>query len=105
MAEEEASFRISIDSMSEGLICDRLPASPMGNPSTTISGVFEPLSELLPRIRTTAPAPGSCEVFMICNPAARPCNSPSIDGAEMSLMASIFTETTDPVRSLFFMLP
>ena len=38
MAEEEASFRISIDSMSEGLICDRLPASPMGNPSTTISG-------------------------------------------------------------------
>ena len=105
MAAEEASLRISIDSMSDGLICDRLPASPTGNPSTTISGVFEPLSELLPRMRTTAPAPGSCDVFMICNPAARPCRRPSTDGAEMSLMASIFTETTDPVRSLFFIEP
>ena len=105
MAEAEASLSTSIDSMSETLICERFPASPSGNPLTTMSGVFEPSSELLPRMRMTAPEPGSCEVFITCRPAARPCSSPSTEVEGMLVRSFILTEATEPVRSLFLTAP
>ena len=105
MADAEASLSTSIETMSCGLICFKSPASPQGNPSMTTSGAFEPLSDELPRMRTVDEAPGSCEELTTCTPATRPCNSPSIELAGMSVSFSALTEATEPVRSLFLTCP
>ena len=105
MADAEASFSTSMETMSWGFTSDRLPASPMGKPSTTSSGALEPRMEELPRTRTTDEAPGSWELLVICTPAMRPCMRLSMELAGTLVMLSVFTEATLPVRSLFFIWP
>src|SRR5664280_815891 len=98
MAVAEASFNISIDSMSPGLILDKgfrpeavptvavaEPASPallslyIGNPSITYNGSLPPVIELPPRMRTIEVAPGAPEVEVTCTPETKPCKASTKD--------------------------
>jgi hypothetical protein len=93
MAVAEASLRIVIDSISDGLrrlsglrCNDGLnpPTSPpmiprdsvgellIGTPSITYSGSLLALIDVPPRMRTCAPAPGSPLFGVIITPATRP---------------------------------
>lgn len=64
MAVAEASFRTSIDTMSEGLMLERgllfssLVAASTTTPSMTKMGWLLALSELIPRMRMDVEAPG-----------------------------------------------
>ena len=89
-----------------GITLVRLPASPIGTPSTTTNGELEPLMELIPRTRiVTLPSGLSFELSITVRPATRPCKSLSIDPAETCVTSEAFTEATLPVRSLFFIVP
>ena len=109
MAVAEASFRISIETMSDGLMDDSalvlLSALPeMGTPSMTYNGSL-PFSELIPRMLTEIPPPGAPEFCVTCTPAARPCKAWSSDVMTDCLISSSPTDTTEPVRSLRFIVP
>ena len=132
MAVAEASFKISIDTMSEGLRNERgfildcvllaipfveyklppkleksvPPPELIGNPSTTYKGSFPPVIELIPRIIILIlPPPGPPDVCDICAPAIFPCSISSKDGAEGILISSMFILEIAPVTSFFLCVP
>ena len=78
MAVAEASFKTVNDSMSLGLTSDSGLFIPfvallsIGIPSMTISGLLEAFSEAPPRIRISAPPPGSPDVVLTFTPAILP---------------------------------
>ena len=120
MAVAEASFKISMDSISLGLILLKglllpavhwlplpglTPAFTMGKPSTTYSGSFPAPVEAAPRIRTSIPPPGCALPCFTVSPAARPINISEKFGEAALLSFSDFTETIEAFKSLFFIVP
>ena len=119
MAVADASFNISIDSISFGLIADKAPMrgpsvtpvdiSPASlftsMPSITYKGSLPALMDVVPLIRIEVSAPGLPDNCVTCTPAALPCSAWSKDVTGTALRSSAFTETTEPVRSLFFTVP
>ncbi len=123
MVVAEASFRMSNDSISLGLIkfsgfvagAPPIPAAETpsgevvdmssGTPSITYKGCWLERMVLAPRMRICAPAPGSPLFWVICTPAILPCINCSGVAAVVRLKSSSLTEPTAPVRSLFFDTP
>ena len=127
MAVAAASFKISIFSMSEGLIesndayvsslaevksNDSSGLSKMF-PSTTIRGSAEPLIDVTPRKRMEVPAPRLPELATISRPAILPCRASSAEVNERPSTSFISkvclaTETSfsgitkPPERNFFF---
>src|SRR5690606_40036922 len=95
--EEEASFKISILSISFGLISPIEPAN--GIPLSTINGSLLAFKERVPRIRICIEAPGLEEVCVISTPAILPCRAWDIFGEGTSVMASDLIEATEPVTA------
>ena len=77
----------------------------MMTPSITKIGSLDEFSELTPRMRIEELPPGIPVLACTCTPAARPCNTWSIEVTTDFLMASSFTDTTEPVRSERFICP
>ena len=100
MAVEEASFKISMEAISAGLISFKLPFI-SGNPSTTYNGSFPDCMEPAPRIRNMGDSPGALLVNT-ATPGARPCNDSSGLFEVTAVISAALTEVTEPVRSLFF---
>ncbi len=113
MAAALASFKTSIDSISEGLIVLKgslstppeyprslslIPGSgalllKSGTPSTTYKGAPAP------RILTHRPPPGWALLWLKFNPAARPCNKLLMETLAACGRFLVETETTEPVTS------
>ena len=73
MAVAEASFKISMDSISFGLISFNVPPDLLiGTPSTTIYGPELALMEFWPRTKASGASPGMEDVCVIVTPAAAP---------------------------------
>jgi len=76
----EASFKTSMDTISEGLIDAKALSLPepvelsIMTPSMTKMGSLEALSELMPRIRIEELPPGMPVLACTCTPAALPCS-------------------------------
>ena len=104
MAAAEASFSTSIDSMSLGLISDKFPEK--GIPSKITKGLFDAVMEFVPRISIVFDDPSALEEFSVtCKPAATPWSICSTLTLVFDSSTSLFTETTEPVMSLFFCVP
>ena len=58
-----------------------------------------------PRTRKIGILPGAPDTFETCNPATFPCKDCSNDDAGIFVKSFPLTELTEPVRSLFFILP
>lgn len=121
MAVADASFRISMDSMSlvfnelsglRGVWFSAKPPCPdeadkveellIGKPSITYKGSLPALMKLPPRIRTEIPPPGSELLCCTCTPADTPYNSWSTEVAISKLRSLSFKEATEPVISFLF---
>ena len=102
IACEDASFNISIDSISDGF---RLSILGIIMPSTTNNGALEPWIDLSPRILMTDEAPGSPVPVEICVPEACPLKSSVTFGAGNFANCSDLTVDTAPVRSFFLTVP
>ncbi len=125
IAVAEASLRISIEAISCGEIEARgldavifeLPddvPEPIGSlsvsvsiifPSTTYSGWLSPRRDDVPRIWMLTAPPGAELPVVTCTPAALPSSIWSNDIERALSSASGVTEVSDPVRSLFFIVP
>jgi len=91
--------------LDNGLLFSSSVAESTTTPSITKIGWFVAFSELIPRMRMEVDAPGVPELACICTPAARPCNTWSMEVGTDFLMAASFTDTTEPVRSERFICP
>ena len=122
MAVAEASFKISMLSISLGLIKfigleappapkprsalpELLSPDDNGTPSITYKGSAPALTELKPLIVTEDLALGSPLAEVICTPAAFPCNNCSGDVLVPLLKSSAFTDDRAPVASFFLVKP
>ena len=76
----------------------------IATPSITYRGSL-PFKELIPRILTEIPPPGAPEFCVTETPAARPCKAWSKEVTTDFFSSSPVTETTEPVKSLRFMVP
>ena len=105
IAAAEASFRTSIDSISEAFNWFRLVRDPNGIPSRTTNGSLDPVKELAPLSLTLIPPSGSSVFFTILKPVLLPCKrSPTLFTGMVSI-CSVLIVDTEPVRSLFFTDP
>src|SRR5690606_30321937 len=118
MAVDAASFKISIDLISPGLISAKglrpkfsLPFredkedDSIGTPSITYRGVFPELSDELPLTLILIPPPGAPELEVTCTPAARPCKT-EIGSCKLDFsISSLPKETMAPVTLRFFFVP
>ena len=100
IAREDGSFRISIDSISEGF---RKLILSLKRPSTIYKGVY-PLMEFVPRIRISGSLPAR-PLFNTCTPAILPCREESGFMAGLLAKSSPLIFTVEPVRSRFFAVP
>src|SRR6186713_301971 len=116
MAAEAPSFKISMDSISAGLMVlsglkgwlpDPLSAywGTRGTPSMTYRGSLERLMELLPRMRTLMDEPGWPVGAVTCTPEACPCKAWSTLETACLPIASPFTVTTAVETFLFSCVP
>src|SRR5690606_6923383 len=119
MAVADASFKTSIDSISEGLIVDSAfkfgPSATVppklslllstGNPSMTYNGSLPALMELLPLVLTDVAAPGCPEVCVNNNPDTRPCTNSSGVVTFVASNSFDFIDEIEPVKSFFLVLP
>ena len=126
MAVAEASFKISIETISLGLIVDKgemvdtlpfpsalpnpneAPLAPLPctiTPSITYNGSALALIVACPRTRMLDEVPGAPDVVTAVTPAARPCNvwSSEVTIEPRSFFSSIVTD--EPETSLFFITP
>src|ERR1700712_1470177 len=108
MAVADASFKISIDSISLGLIVasafspapDPAPVDALllslytGKPSITYSGSFPPVIEFPPRMRMLEELPGWPELWVTCTPGTAPCITLSTEGVTR-FKFSLGTEETE----------
>ena len=103
MAVAEASFNISIDSMSAGLMSFMF-ASVSAKPSTTYNGSVPALMDAEPRIRIVGASPGWLFVNT-ATPLDLPCSASIGLEAMTDVMASLRRDVVEPVKSLFFIVP
>src|SRR2546425_166628 len=92
-------LRGSDGSPTEPLACGSVDTLFIGTPSMTYRGSFLALTELPPRIRICAPAPGSPLFWVISTPAARPWIIWSTLVMTPTFAASALTVETDPVMA------
>src|SRR3989449_2743854 len=90
-------LRGSDGSPTEPLACGSVDTLFIGTPSMTYRGSFLALTELPPRIRICAPAPGSPLFWVISTPAARPWIIWSTLVMTPTFAASALSVETDPV--------
>ena len=104
MAEDDASFRTSIDLISFGLSSDHGPSN--GIPSRMISGLLSADIDFSPRMRVTADEPSALfPVVEMLRPGTAPSNDWIILGLGRLSIDSELIETTEPVKSDFFCIP
>jgi len=102
MAAADASFKTSIDAISEG--CTLFMSTP-GIPSTTINGPLLADSDVPPLSRKDAPLAGSPEPCITVSPATLPCKSCSDELMTPFFISSAPTDAIAPVRSEFLIVP
>ena len=103
MAVEEASFNISMDSISLGFKSLILP-SIKGKPSTTYRGSLLAVIEPLPRTRIEGEAPGLLSLNT-ATPAALPCSDSNAFPTTDEVKASGLICAVAPVKSDFLAVP
>ncbi len=111
MAVADASLSTEKDSISFGLMVDKIPREPptlsldIGNPSITINGSLEALIDEPPRILIVAPEPGAPPSDVIFTPATLPLSR--LSGVTILPLVKSFavTDSTDPVASLTVVVP
>ncbi len=97
MAVADASFKISIDSMSFGFRSPMPPA--MGIPSSTYSGSLDAVSDRVPRTRMLMPSPGLLPLVTISTPGTRPLMASIAFVFGTAATSAPDTDATDPVTS------
>ena len=100
IANDDGSFRISIDSISSGF---RKLMLSLKSPSTMYKGLY-PLIELVPRIRISGSSPAR-PLLTICTPAILPCKEESGLVEGLLAISSPLILVMEPVKSRFFALP
>ena len=100
---EAASFKIVIDSISDGLIEEISPLKMA--PSTTYKGALSAFTEPKPRIVTLAASTGCQIEEVICTPEVFPSNAErALLNGRLSIKAAP-TVDAEPVKELFFAVP
>ena len=118
MAADDASFNISMDSISFGLIVtipllaiapfwfpSAIAPAPTGNPSITYKGSLLLEREFPPRTRMETWPPGAPDVLVTCTPAALPWIPWSKEVIGNFCNSSDLIDDTAPVKSLFLTVP
>src|SRR6185312_2169119 len=103
MAVAEASFNISIEAISLGLISLSVPlVLERGKPSTTTYGLELALIEFCPRTNRLGCAPGTDEVLVTDTPGTEPSTACMTLVMGSCVNLSFGTEDTAPVTSIRF---
>ena len=92
-----------MDSISPGS-SSAIPSS-LGKPSMTYKGSLLWVMEIPPRTRMEMEEPGPPSDWVTCTPATRPAKACVTSEVGVFIKSSLFTETTEPVKSLRLEVP